>query len=84
MVAIIGIPMSWVAYQLNWIRQRREYIRKTDTGVTAYSTPPLGPFNPPWNLRIFGDQGYAEIGYTKEQEELARSLFPEHFPKPAK
>jgi len=26
LVAIASVPMGWVAYQLNWIRQRHEFI----------------------------------------------------------
>ncbi len=35
--------------------------------------------NPPWNLRIFGDEGHPTLKYTQEQEEEARRPFPEFF-----
>lgn len=67
--ALAGLVFSWVAYQLNWIRQRREIIASPkfrytvarpsyddDTRQTIWVSP-----NAPWQLRMFGETGYTFI-----------------------
>ena len=79
LVTIVGLAGGWVAYQLNWIRQRHEIVAyygaavAPKTGyyfaldVVSYEMP--GDYFPgqaaPWHLRIFGERGYKEIGLFK-------------------
>lgn len=60
-MTLAGLVFSWVGYQINWIRQRREIIANPKYG---YGT---GPFflwerpDAPWQLRILGEPGYLVI-----------------------
>jgi hypothetical protein len=75
LVALIGIPMGWVAYQLNWIRQRHEFIRTHD--LPFYYKGPFTEVRAPWPLRLFGERG--EMGMTVPESQMTRAneLFPE-------
>ena len=33
LITLISIPIGWVAYQLNWIRQRHKFARKHTGGI---------------------------------------------------
>jgi hypothetical protein len=74
-VTAMCIAGGWVAYQLNWIRQRHEFIAEVKklsqpfyVPVWAYIRsdyvgPPYLPETPaPWPLRIFGEEGVWTIG----------------------
>jgi hypothetical protein len=86
-VAVVSIPLTWVGYQLNWIRERHRALdnRKVtvmiwpDDGMRASRMPP-----PPWSLRLFGESHMAGdlIGYDLSESEVARlrGLFPENPP----
>ena len=88
LVAIAAVPMGWVAYQLNWIRQRHEFIRQTDFHPSAstalglwqsWQSEGAPSYPPPWSLRVFGEQEQRILFFRQSQEERARDLFPEHF-----
>jgi hypothetical protein len=52
LIAVISIPLGWCAYQLNWIRQRHEFLHRP--GIIPYlSDVPLAT----WSLRLFGEEG---------------------------
>lgn len=59
--ALAGLVFSWVAYQLNWIRQRQEIIAspryRCSTGPFFLWDRPAAP----WQIRIFGEEGYLQI-----------------------
>jgi len=61
LIALFSLPLGWVAYQLNWIRQRHAFLSRPDgwswTGFLGNDGPPSAP----WPLRIFGETGYAQI-----------------------
>jgi hypothetical protein len=77
--------MGWAAYQLNWIRQRHEFISKFHhmppndgevilrMGTESDTRPP----DPPWNLRIFGEEGFVWWHIEETQLPRLRQLFPE-------
>ena len=61
-VTIAGLLAGWVAYQLNWIRQRNEVIIggdwDTDPTVLNLPVPIRGKWDyPPWTLGWFGEVG---------------------------
>jgi hypothetical protein len=76
LIAMISIPMAWVAYQLNWIRDRHSFFQKEQPDGA-----PIGqgfqPPNAPWSLRLFGECGVKELWAFKEDKERATRLFPE-------
>jgi len=92
---IVTVLGGLLAYQLNWIRQRHEIIAFYETSVapkTGYAWPldvvsyaateEFPPYRTaPWNLRLFGERGYAELGLFRHvsDSELLRikGLFPE-------
>jgi hypothetical protein len=71
---VVSIPLAWVGYSLNWIRQRHEALaarRLYDFSGSAATTAPGG-------LWLFGERGVITIFCsTEENAELARRLFPE-------
>ena len=79
LIALISLPMGWVAYQLNWIRQRHEFLSKqvhrVQTGIKIKMPPP------PWSLRLFGEQSGGDMDtfwyISPSQLENGRRLFPE-------
>jgi hypothetical protein len=73
LIALISIPMAWTAYQLNWIRQRHEFLRQ-------YIKSPMevAPAAAPWQLRFFGEDGIVGLyDVPPEVRERADKLFPE-------
>ena len=64
------LPGSWVAYHVNWIRQRHTRLAGADVAVN--------PGDAPSRLRIFGETGFSEIGCVEEADiETFKRLFPE-------
>jgi hypothetical protein len=72
LIALISIPMGWMAYQLNWIRQRHAFLNKPP--MPAYSTLPKSA---PWPLELFGELGISQITVAASAMDDAHSLFPE-------
>jgi hypothetical protein len=72
---LAGIACAWVAYQLNWIRQRHEFIRTHE--LPFYYKGPFTEPQAPWQLRLFGERG--EMGMTVPESQMTRAheLFPE-------
>jgi hypothetical protein len=80
MVAIASIPMGWVAYQLNWIRQRRDFAHQHD--AEAESPFPMFMYDipdAPWSLRLFGESSRYLMKVPDSEKHRARELFPEIF-----
>lgn len=78
-VAVLTVPMAWVGYSLNWIKQRREATNRVPEPNCFISTWPTDDTPAPRGLWIFGEWGYAVIHYDgrpEEREWFAR-LFPE-------
>ena len=91
-VGLLCLLCCWMAYQLNWIRERNLVRREIGDrwrnhiwdghrdGSTTYI--PIKPRMPgPWSLRIFGESGghFWAIGSPETDPELKRirDLFPE-------
>ncbi len=85
LIALASIPMGWVAYQLNWIRQRHDALsgRKMygvkEIIISGFPIPQ--PRTAPWSLRLFGEDGYEDfmLDLPEDDPELSRirALFPE-------
>ena len=62
---------GWLAYEVHWIRQRRELLAQTAIVVTEPGRAPLG-------LQLLGEAGFARIEclMAEDAPALAR-LFPE-------
>lgn len=83
-VAVLAMPMAWVSYQLNWIRQRREIlsnpkVQETVTWLRRFGDP--GPA--PWPLGLFGEKRANMFSIRTggpidpETRRKIRRLFPE-------
>jgi len=80
LVAFISIPMGWVAYQLDWIRQRHAFLKRPDweaRPVTAVKVPKRSSPRAPWSLRLFGELPQDILTVHETDAETAHSLFPE-------
>ncbi len=74
LVALVAIPMSWVAYQLNWIRQRHEFLQRE--GVVSKTINMDRPF--PWGLRLLGEQKQYLLDVPQDDGfQNVLKLFPE-------
>jgi hypothetical protein len=78
LVTIAGACAGWVAYQLNWIRERHAVLQTHGGGelVTFY----IEPQPPPWPLGLFGEpsqSGNVFIPFRESELKYAHSLFPE-------
>jgi len=88
-IAVLSIPMAWVGYQLNWIRQRHEF-------ADQYKIPPQGPVSvkgmvrvnfgaesqsytdhPQWSLELFGEKMCPPLIFPLSQLPKFNQLYPE-------
>ena len=68
--------LSWVGYQLNWIRQRHEARGRVFIPDGAWQPA----VQPPPSLRIFGERGAAEVLLLRDDDagnQRLLRLFPE-------
>ena len=84
-VAALAIPLAWVGYSLNWIRQRHEVLYSNFALGVAMPRSICGAScpNAPWMLRPFGELGQWKMihcalpsNIEAERRRLA-ALFPE-------
>ncbi len=80
-VTVATVIFAWIAYNLHWIKQRREYWR---TESPVWTFPALDDAGGPASLWLFGEtaivDGYTVVENDSEVEPMrARlsSLFPE-------
>jgi hypothetical protein len=80
LVFVVSIPLAWVGYSLNWIRQRQEYRKRYYTGMGMGGTvSEITGVRAPGGLWLFGESGYFEMNWSgdpKNKKECQR-LFPE-------
>jgi hypothetical protein len=73
LIVLISIPMSWVAYQLNWKRQRINFLRQYHIRALFYSVAKA-----PWPLRLVHEPAVdCLVNVPKGHEDEAHLLFPE-------
>ncbi len=78
-LAVLAVPLGWVAYSLNWIRQRREVIRTTD----FFQRGPIPKVDAPAALWFFGEEGVYSIprNTPKSVKHLTVGELQELFPE---
>ena len=83
-VAVVAVPMAWVGWQLDWIRERRWVLDGKHNLVERYvrSDDTYGglPVKAPGYLGFFGETGIAIIvcgEQSKEDINRVLELFPE-------
>src|SRR6185312_8763737 len=81
LVFVVSLPLAWVGYSLNWIRQRHEVLDRDEAKfVTRYDHVRSTSVLAPGGLWLFGETGVVMIQYAEASPELMRSsatLFPE-------
>jgi hypothetical protein len=81
LTVVVSIPLAWVGYSLNWIRQRREWRKENPhscyegSAPSGYNSPP--PIAAPNGLSLFGEKGVQYVWCEHRDAELAKRLFPE-------
>lgn len=81
LTVVVSIPLAWVGYQLNWIRQRNDW--RGSSGFACSPEPP-GSDNPataPGYLWLFGEEGLGTIWCLPEEREEVQRVFPEAYLK---
>jgi hypothetical protein len=78
---VVTLCCCWLAYQLNWIRQRHAYLKTSGTWEEPLNYGPIPEPRPPWPLGWFGERGEIWVGRPKgmsqaDAERVGR-LFPE-------
>lgn len=73
LIAVATIPIAWVAYQLNWIRQRHAFMNGPPKLVNSALYKEA-----PWPLSWFGERGILEVTLNDPTTaQRAHELFPE-------
>lgn len=80
---ILSLPLGWIGYQLNWIRERESFRRAHF--AAEYNEEPeilvdLPTPNPPEPLQWFGERGttaWRVKALSKTEIQEAQRLFPE-------
>src|SRR4051794_8113179 len=75
-IALLSIPMGWVAYQLHWIRQRHGFLQRPKV-VSGGDPFTMQPVQAPWQLRPFRESGVERLVVPRQLVQEARTLFPE-------
>jgi hypothetical protein len=74
LVTIACLPMIWMAYQLKWIHERRQF---WENYGFLFGAVTVDGEQTPWSLRIFGDYAYPWNHRPPSDIERAKALFPE-------
>src|SRR5262249_13083052 len=72
---LISLPLGWLGFQLDWIRQRHIFLRDYDIPKIYAITGP--PKMPPWPLGYFKEEPVWYVTVRPEHLSEARRLFPE-------
>jgi hypothetical protein len=87
-VAVLALPLGWVTYSLEWIRQRRDFLANETHNNARWaadqaaihqlaSLPPLHA-DAPLRLSVFGERGEGVVWVKSLSKcDIARRLFPE-------
>jgi hypothetical protein len=78
LIALMGIPIGWLASQLNWLRQRNKFVLDHSHGTMLLAAELRR--NTPWSLRLLGEPNQAHsVGYLVEESQIrnGQRLFPE-------
>ena len=80
LVALASIPTAWVTYQLDWIRQRHEFVERYDCRHEFRNImygPGVQKPECPWYLRLLGETSRLALTVRKDRIPEAKRLFPE-------
>jgi hypothetical protein len=77
LVGLASLPMAWLAYQLNWIRCRHEFLSRPNWKAMQPSVPPHAAPKSPWPLQLLGEPPQDVLAVHEPDAENARRLFPE-------
>jgi len=75
LIALISMPMGWIASQLHWIQQRHQFLEQGHR--FHIEPPPWTTTEAPWSLRLFGEQGEPHLIVATDDLPTAIRLFPE-------
>ena len=79
-IAVISLPLGWIAYQLNWIRQRQGFLsRGAVLDESGHLNDSACPVKAPWELSLFGEPPVKMITVPNDMTDEARRMFPESF-----
>jgi hypothetical protein len=79
-VTVFGVWLGWVTYELNWIRQRHEFIagekriheRRGAAVAIAYTYPGKRPARAPFMLWAFGEGGFSDMCVLADEVDTQR------------
>lgn len=76
---VVTLFACWLAYQINWIRQRHEFVTRRPPYYPARTEDPnFNPVRAPFPLFLFGEPGYWLVAPMNEREQaVGRKIFPE-------
>jgi hypothetical protein len=82
LVTIVGVGAGWVAYQLNWMRQRHTFLAQhpgcePSSPMSPFRSKSGNPSNAPWSLRLLGETPRMFLAVPDGDAAQARQLFPE-------
>ena len=78
LIALISMPMGWIASQLHWIRQRRQFLEQGHgVDISSILEKSSSTTEAPWSLRLFGEQGEPHLIVATDDLPTAIRLFPE-------
>lgn len=82
-VAIAAIPLGWVAYSINWIRERRFIVANSITSRAIERAAGIkDTARAPGRLWLLGEPGYSRIWICfGPEDDLKRTNTPEEFAK---
>jgi hypothetical protein len=75
LVSIACITAGWAAYQLNWIRQRHQFLKRP-VGTYGFDGM-IVDAECPWSLKLFGEKACDAVFTNKATKQEAKELFPE-------
>ena len=81
-VAVISLSMSWVAWQLNWIRQRHVFLAQHCSTEDDDSSRDRWDDRLPWQLEMFGETERWKLYVPAEYQKRTMELFPEAIVNP--
>ena len=80
LVALVALLAGWVSRSLNWIRDKRDFVREGDDMNAMIYTQPGQSVVAPSLLWVFGEEGAQFVVLFSEDDsdaQEARRLFPE-------
>ena len=83
LVALVSIPLGWVAYHLRWISDRHRLRQWSRNHHVEYHYPDGEASQPFWALRLFREEGLPEmqIGLNSKNDDETIKEFKKVFPE---